>query len=243
MTQEVKSAQVKEIAGLICKEVARVGSISTDLRIGRDRESQRMVILHACESGKLHNRSYIIDARSHAESVLVNREGINAAAAVRVWGLMRDLWELAPHSRLCVRPDAPEGYLLKSDGVLHTDAANSVANEYLASCLQRLHALVPQARAVDFKLIRNDRVRVYVEVIGADDRLLLCTDGQAIYDMIRRLALGLTDPESQHLQHRLNAWAVGLGVPVDQMLPVLDRLASLVRFGPFDRCELTNESS
>lgn len=243
MIQAVNAAQVKAIAESIGKEVGRVGSISTDLRKGGDREDQRMVILHACESGKLHNRSYIIDARVHAESVLVNREGISAAAAMRVWGLMRDLWELAPHSRLCVRQDAPEGYLLQPNGVMLPAGGSTVANDYLASCVQQLHALLPLARAVDCKLIRNDRLRVYVEVIGIDDSLLLCTDAQAINDMIRRIALGLSDPESLHLKHRLKAWSLSLGVSQDQMLPVLDQLASLVRFGPFDRCELANESS
>lgn len=245
MKQRVKAADVRAVAGAIGAEVRRVGSISTDLRTGlhkgKNLQPQRLAILHACESGKLHNRSYIIDARAHAEDVLVKREGINEAAAVRTWGLMRDLWEMLPHSRLCVSPDDMEGSVLLANGAVRSSAGTTSANPYIAGRIQQLHALLPEASKVLFNQIRNDRLRVYVEIHDAEGGLMLCTDGQAINDMTRRVALELSDEESLHLQHRRDAWVASLGITQGNLLPVLDLLGSLIRMGPVDACELVVE--
>lgn len=233
---------IHSIGEALCQSVNRVRAISTDLMSGRrsgvSRADQRLAILHACEPGKLHNRSYLIDARGHAEGVLRNREGIGASEATRAWGLLRDLWEVLPHSRICIRPDSPRGLVLQSTGVIESQGRKGTACSYTANRISSLSRLLPDAEFVRFKQINNDRHRVYIEVVDQNEGLMLSTDITAVNDMLRRMALDLRDEESIHLMNRRSTWCETLGVVQENLVPVLDHLATLVRLGPVDQCRL-----
>nr|WP_312130756.1 hypothetical protein [Stenotrophomonas pavanii] len=243
LKSRTKANDIHAITAELAMLVGRLGAITTDLMSGRRkgevRPDQRLTILHACEPGKAHNRSYTIDARGHAEAVLKNREGISAADASQVWGLMRDLSERMPHSRICVLPDPDDHSKLLADGTVGTASGKMLPpNQYLASRVAIFSQCVPDAVAIRFKRIHSDRQRNYVEVLDAEGGMMLCTDATAINDMLRRLAMAMDDDESKHLIHRRHAWLASLGVAEATLFPALDVLGTLLRVGPVDTCYL-----
>ncbi|WP_440986177.1 hypothetical protein ACQHIH_21780 (plasmid) [Xanthomonas sontii] len=238
-----KAADIHAITAALAKMVGRLGAVSTDLMSGRRKDEvrpdQRLTILHACEPGRAHNRSYTVDARGHAETVLQNREGISASQASQVWGLMRDLWEQMPHSRICVSPDPEDNSELFADGGIRTAAGGRLApNGYIASRIAALAECIPDAAVVRFKRIHSDRQRNYMEIVDVHGGMMLCTDASAISDSLRRMVLAMDDDESRHLRYRLAAWKVSLAVDETALIQTLDVLGSLVRFGPVDTCYL-----
>lgn len=237
-------AHVKDLVQQIGDSLSRVRAISTDLlegrkRVGQQYMDQRIAIVHACEPKKLHNRSYIIDARAHAVSVMVNRECVSEAIANHVWGLFRDLWECQPHSRICVDPDPEQGVILQSTGFVWTRGKTAKkAHPYIIERIELLSTLIPEAASIHFQQINSDRPRVYVQLRDASDGLMLCTDIAAIQEMVRRIAQIGSNEEVGFMANRRDAWMSSLGIDESSLLIVLDVLASIIRFGPPDVCLL-----
>jgi hypothetical protein len=218
MTHRPAVTKITQLAEELASIVPRLRAISTDPRPMHMGHGQNvdtpMATLMAFEAGKAHNRSYIVTARAHAEQVLINREkGVTAEQAQQAWGLMRDMYELAPHSRICIKPDAPLGRKVNPDGSMDLiDGGYLPPNahlSYLSTCVAQA---APDASLISIKGIRNGRARTFIELTDANGGLMLATDWNALAHILRSILVPSTTDDGKYDKRRLRTWMGQMGI-------------------------------
>ncbi|WP_394697408.1 hypothetical protein [Pseudoxanthomonas japonensis] len=218
MTTRLSVQKVRELTSELSAIIPRVRAVVTEPRGKHKDRSQSndtpMVTLMEMEAKSAHNRSYIVTAREHAEQVIINREkAVSPERARQAWGLMRDLYEGIPHSRICINPDAPLGRKVTADGVITSANGSSTdANPLLSFSINSIKQAFPDAATLVIRGIRRGRSRNYVELTDANGGLMLATDVNALVYALQSILLPANDEEAKYHRRRLNQWMSLLGV-------------------------------
>lgn len=249
MTARIKIQQVRDLTSEISAIIPRVRVVVTDPRARhKDRvqlHDTPIVTLMEMEPKSAFNRAYIVTAREHAVRVMRKREkGVEPEQAQQAWGLMRDLYEALPFSRICIKPDMPLGREVTSDGEIKAGGHSfAEPNALLAFSINSIKQSFPDAERLTIRGIRQGRSRHYVELTDAEGGLMLAADGNALVYAMQSILLPAHDEDSLYNRRRIHQWMQHLGVDREALaLHGLSAIHTLARLDIADTWHLNTSN-